>query len=350
MTWNNSLTQLLYIDYPIVQAPMLGVSTPEMAAAASNAGALGSLAIGGLSPETAQQLIRKVKALTNKPFAVNLFAHPIPDQFSIDEFSQMNTFLEQLCKENGVPYTPLSIENIRFYSYKDQLDVLLEEKIEIVSFTFGILTDEEIRLLKSRGTILIATVTSVKEARLVAATDIDIITVQGIEAGGHRGTFLEHDHLPMVGLLPLLSQVQAVTNKPLLAAGGIYNKAGIDAILALGAHGAQIGSLFLASTESAAIESYKDAIQQSVAEDSILTQSFSGRWARGLPNLYTQAVDSSGISIPPYPVQNSLTAAIRELARKTNNCKFLSLWAGQNASKAPRKSTAEIIRQLVEGN
>lgn len=348
MYQKNQLMKLLHIDYPVVQAPMLGVSTPEMAAAASNAGVLGSLAVGGLAPDKCRQLIRQVKALTNKPFAVNLFVYDYPETVSTTEFEAMQQFLSKFCSDNGINYEMKKPDALPFYSYKELLPVLIEEQIRIVSFTFGILADEEIQLLQSKGILLIGTATSVAEACLLAEKNIDIICAQGMEAGGHRGSFLAGESLPLVGLLSLLPQVVEATQKPVLAAGGIYNKASLDAALLLGAQGVQVGSILLASDESLATETYKSAVLQSCAEDSILTRSFTGRWARGIPNVFTRAIEQSGLSIPPYPVQNILTNAIRDWARKHNNEQFLSLWVGQHASKAQRKPTADIIRELLQ--
>ncbi|QHV98907.1 NAD(P)H-dependent flavin oxidoreductase [Spirosoma endbachense] len=346
MQWKNNLTRLLSIEYPVIQAPMLGVSTPEMAAAVSNQGGLGSLPVGGLSPQRTTELIQQTKQLTNKPFAVNLFAHSIP---AIDQSTAeaMQAYLETVCLANQIPYTKLALNDLHFYSYKDQIDVLIQEKIPIVSFTFGILDDESIQSLKAAGCLLNGTATSVKEAELLTEKDIDIISVQGIEAGGHRGTFLTDDPLPMVGLMSLLPLIADRVSKPLLAAGGIHNGQTIKAAFDLGASGVQVGTAFIASPESVAIPAYKERLQRSSETDSVLTRSFSGRWARGISNTFMREIDKSGLSIPEYPIQNSLTTALRVAAQRQNNAEFTNMWAGQLASASEAKPAADIFRKLI---
>lgn len=347
MDRTDRLTEMLRITHPVVQAPMLGVSTPEMAAAASNAGILGSLAAGGLSADQTRALIRRTKELSSKPFAVNLFVYEHPGHIPDLEFDAMQQFLLRFCRENGIGYSVKTQEEIPFHTYRELLDLLLEEEVPAVSFTFGMPSDDEIQMLQEKGVVLIGTATSVAEAALLSEKQTDIICVQGIEAGGHRGSFLDMDELPQVGLMALLPQVLAITERPVLAAGGICSRATMNAALAMGAHGVQVGSLFLASHESAAPPAYKEAVMRSRAEDTVLTRSFSGRWARGLPNAFSRAVDGSGLNIPSYPVQNVLTGPMRDWARKNNVAAFLSLWAGQSASAAPEKSVADIINTLL---
>lgn len=348
MTLLNRLTALTGIQYPIVQAPMLGITTPEMTAAASNAGALGSLPLGGLSPDAARKLIQEVKALTTKPFAVNLFVYDYPDHIAVPVFDAMQQLLQQLSAQYHIPYQPLLLEQLPFHSYKNLLPVMIEEKIPVVSFTFGILTDAEISLLHQNNIILQGTATSMEEVQLLNDKNIDCITVQGIEAGGHRGTFLQQQTLPQVPLYTLLQQAIAVTDKPVIAAGGIYDAGTMRTALQQGAQGVQPGTIFIASNESVAADCYKEAVLH--ASTTILTQSFTGRWARCIPNLFTRSIEDAGVTIPPYPVQNLLTTAIRNWAKQNNQEDFIFLLAGQNAAKAQPRSTADIIRSLVADN
>ncbi len=325
---------------------MLGVTSPEMVAAVSNAGGLGSLPVGGLASAQTSELIRKTKTLTKKPFAVNLFAHAIP-AVNQPEVKNMHRFLTQLCLQSQLTNENLAPANLQFNSYQDQIQVLLDEKIPVVSFTFGILYDEYIKAFHEKGVVLIGTATSQKEAVLLHEKDIDIITAQGIEAGGHRGTFLENEPLPLIGSFSLIPQVVSCTNRPILAAGGIYNGKTIKAALLLGAHGVQVGSAFIASNESLAGESYKTRIRNAAETDVVLTKSFSGRWARGVRNKFIVEVEKSGLPIPTYPIQTSLTGTIRSLAQKQDNPDFMALWAGQSSSKAETKSASEIMAQLI---
>ncbi len=346
MERKNELTSLLKIDYPIVCAPMLGVTTPAMVAAIANAGGLGSLPVGGLSPGKTQTLIQQTKALTRKPFAVNLFAHPMP-HIDSEEARKMQAFLEKLCAANGIIYEQQDIDALRFYSYMEQTAVLLSEDIPVVSFTFGVLSDEVIKAFKTKGVILNGTATTVREAKLLAEKGIDIITAQGVEAGGHRGTFLEEADYPQIGLMSLLPQIAAAVKGPVLAAGGIHDGNTIRAAFALGAEGVQVGTAFIACNESAAIPAYKKAVQNAADTDAVLTRAFSGRWARGLRNKLMTEVDASGLTIPEYPVQNSLTSLLRARAQQQDNKDFTNLWAGQSANKTEAAPAADIFRRLV---
>ena len=346
MNWQNNLTNLLGIDYPIVQAPMLGITSPEMVAEISNSGGLGSLPIGGLSPEKTLELIQKTKSLTLKPFAVNLFAHDIKSINDADANSMLN-FLEQLGYNNNAAFIHPDPSAFRFYSYKEQIDILIKENICIVSFTFGVLYDDAITRLKSNGTLLIGTATCMEEALILQQKGVDAITAQGIEAGGHRGSFITGE-LPAVGVMAIVPQIIEKTGLPILASGAINDGKTIAAALALGAAAVQIGTAFIPTDESLAISSYKEAVLNYSDTDTILTKAFSGRWARGIKNSFMDAVENSGLTIPDYPIQNSLTGAIRASAQKNNNNQMTNMWAGQSAPKIKLNSSSDIFKEMVK--
>ena len=346
MTWKNTVTEKLKIEYPIIQAPMLGVSTPEMAAAISNHGGLGSLPVGGLSPEATQQLIRKTKSLTDKPFAVNLFAHNVP-AYTEDDIEPMRQLLLQLATKRGYKLDAADLSAFRFYTYHEQIVILIQENIPVVSFTFGCLDHKNINVLKEKDCTLIGTATCTEEAVILEEHDIDMITVQGIEAGGHRGTFIENIPLPQVGLFSLLPQIKNVVQTPAIAAGGIYNAQTIKAAFELGAMAVQIGTAFIGSIESEAIPSYQKMLDKATGTDTALTRAFSGRWARGIRNELMNEIEESGIPIPPYPIQNSLTAKLRKLAQQNNDSQYTTLWAGQSAKATDQKQAKEVFIDLV---
>lgn len=348
MKWDNELTKALGLKYPIIQAPMLGVTTPGMVAAISNQGGLGSLPVGGLSPEKTIELIKKTKALTQSPFAVNLFSNELPRKPSKVIFDSMQDFLNKICIENGLDCEQVSFDLLKFYSYVDQIECLLNEKIPVVSFTFGVLDANSIKSLRQQGTLLIGTATCLKEAQILDEIGIDIITAQGIEAGGHRGTFINSPSLPMIGLMSLIPQIAGRIRRPILAAGGINNGRSIKAAFTLGARGVQIGTAFIPSDESAAIPAYKEAVRNAGDCDTVLTKTFSGRWARGIKNKFITELESSGINIPDYPIQGSLTSPMRTAAQRQNNKEFTSLWAGQSVYRTAMKSATDIFDQLVE--
>lgn len=347
MNWPNQISKTLNIKYPIIQAPMLGICTPEMVAAVSNAGGLGSLPVGVLPPERVQELIRKTRSLTSKPFAVNLFVHDVPDKVDETEFNTMQAFLRRICAEDGIMVDEQNVASLKFNSYKNLVDMLIAENIPIVSFTFGVLDDESIRKLKANNTILIGTATCVAEAKILDEKGINMIVAQGSEAGGHRGSFLNVGDPPLIGSMTLIPSITAATDKPVIGSGGICDGKSIAAAFTLGASAVQMGTVFLASQESLATPVWKNKLIDAHEEDIILTNSFSGRFARGLKNKISEQVKTSGLAIPGYPIQNSLTVPIRTQAQKSNNTDYIVMLRGQSQIKIEEKGSEEILLDLV---
>lgn len=348
MNWNNSITKLLNISYPIIQAPMFGVTTPEMVAATSKADCLGSLALADLDSKQCSELIRTTKQLTDKAFAVNIFVHEIPEitEELKKNYSKTKSFFEELAKENHIEVDLPEIDKIKINSYQEQVDTIISENCKIVSFTFGNLDQQSIEKLKNNGTILIGTCTSVSEALILEQAGIDIICVQGIEAGGHRGSFT-NENIPQIGGLSLLSQIRDTVKVPIIYAGGIYNAKTLLATKILGADGFQIGSLLLGSQESALKDFEKQRLRNVNKGEIILTKSFSGRYARGIKNTFIETIENSDF-ILPYPYQNKLTGELRKVAREQNNSEFVNLWTGQSINKLSEKSTTYILKKLIE--
>lgn len=347
MFWPDTISKRLGIQYPVIQAPMFGVSTVQMVAAAAKAGCLGSLALADLSADQSVELIRETKKLTDKPFAANIFVHHIPEVTDAlkEKFVKTKQFLEQLAKENNIEVELPELEMISINTYHDQLDVIIEENCKILSFTFGNLDDQSIQKLKENGVTLIGTCTSVNEALQLEKSGIDIICVQGIEAGGHRGSF-EAEHIPQIGGLSLLSQVYDHVNVPLIYAGGIYGAKTLQAVKDLGAQGFQVGNLLLASQESALQPFEKERLKKVKEEEIILTKSFSGRYARGVKNQFIETVENSEY-ILPYPYQNKLTNALRKAAKSLQNPEFVGIWVGQSIHQYSELSTEEILKNLI---
>lgn len=347
MLWPDTISKKLGVQYPIIQAPMFGVSTVQMVVAAARADCLGSLALADLSADESIELIRETRKLTDKPFAANIFVHHIPeitDDLRM-KFVKTREFLEKLAKDNGIEVSLPDLEDLKVRSYHELVDVVVEENCKIVSFTFGNLDDQSIQKLKGNGVTLIGTCTSVSEALILEKSGIDIICVQGTEAGGHRGTF-DAEHVLQIGGLSLLSQVYDQVKVPLIYAGGIYNGKTLQAVKDLGAQGFQIGNLLLTSQESA-LQSFEKERLKKVREDEImLTKSFSGRYARGIRNKYIEAVEDSEY-ILPYPYQNKLTNALRKAAKSKKNVDFVGIWIGQSIHDYSELSTEEILRKLI---
>lgn len=348
MLFSKTISEILNIKYPIIQAPMFGVSTPEMTAVAAKAGCLGSLALADLTAEKSVELIRRTKKLTNQPFAANIFVHQIPeltDELKL-QYARTKKYLENLAQENNMEIDLPNLEDFKINSYHEQIDAIIDENCKILSFTFGNLDHKSIQKLKEKGTILIGTCTSVKEALELEKLGIDIICVQGIEAGGHRGSFVSED-IPKIGGFSLLSQVYDSVKVPLIYAGGIYNGKTLKAAQELGAQGFQIGSLLLASQESALQDFEKARLKNVKEKDIVLTKSFSGRYARGIKNKFIETIENSDY-ILPYPYQNKLTGELRKIARMVKNVEFVNLWAGQSILNYSEDSTQDILEKLIQ--
>jgi nitronate monooxygenase len=347
MNWKNDITEKLNTDYSIIQAPMFGVTTPEMVAAATKAGCLGSLPLGDLPVEKCRDVIRTTKQLSPKLFGVNLFANDIPvlTETLKAKYGAVKQFIENLAAQHGLTVVLPGIDEISVTSYHEQLDIILQEGIKVVSFTFGNLDQQSIQMLKDNGITLIGTCTSVEEAKTLEASGIDILCVQGLEAGGHRGSFTL-DNVAMIGGMSLLSQVFDAVKVPLVYAGGIYNSRTLLAAKALGAKGFQVGSLLLGSAESALKEFEKERLRNVKENEIVLTKSFSGRYARGIKNAFIEAVEQRDL-ILPYPYQNKLTNELRKVAKANGNTDFVTIWLGQSINGYSGDSTFEILNELI---
>lgn len=348
-TWKNQITQLLKTQYPIVQAPMFGVSTPQMVAAAANMNILGTLPLGDLPASKCIELIRKTKQLTEKPFAVNLFLHPLPERTPElkERYNRTKHYIEDLAKQSNLDVTLTDYDQIVFTDYRDQVEAIIAEGCNIVSFTFGVFDDDTIAFMKQKGILLIGTCTSVAEAKVLEEKGIDIICVQGFEAGGHQGTFLSQT-LPKVGGFSLLPRVYDAVKVPIIYAGGLYNARTILAAKTLGAQGFVIGSLLMGSEESNLAEFEKEALRHNKADGRlVITKSFSGRYARGLNTLFSEQLDASDY-ILPYPLQNKLTSELRRVAKEAQNTEYLSLWTGQSLGPYHGASIKTILTKLIQ--
>ncbi len=349
MQWQNKITELLGVQYPIVQAPMLGVASPEMVVAAAEAGCLGSLPLGDLSATICLEKIRKAKQLTDKPFAVNIFLHEIPKTTPLLEmqYVEARKSLELFAIENDISVDIPIFAAANSNNTQEQLQVVLDEKIPILSFTFGNLDAESITLLKNNNVTLIGTCTSLEEAISLENAGIDAICVQGIEAGGHRGSFLTNDdHFPKIGGFSLLTTIVEKTRTPIIYAGGIYNRKTILAAQTLGAQGFQIGSMLLCSEESELKPFEKERLLHVKQTEIVLTKSFTGKYARGINNEFMRHFENVA-SILPYPYQNMLTRNFRNAARAKQNAELVNIWAGQSVHNYSFASTKTILSELI---
>jgi nitronate monooxygenase len=336
------LASLLGIEHAIVGGPMAGVNTPELAAAVSNAGGLGSIGCGMMEPEAIEAAIGKIRALTDKPFAVNLFITPQPAADDA-QVLRMQARLARYRAELGLPRGKLPATFAPDFSA--QFDAVLAARVSVLSFTFGALDGGRLAALHAQGTKVVGTATCVREARQLAELGCDAVVASGIEAGGHRATFAVPFEAAQAGLFALLPQVAAAVEVPVIAAGGVMTAEQVAAALLLGASGVQLGSALLRTPECGASAAYKAALEGIDDTDTRLTRAFSGRWARGVVNRFMQEIEAGG-DIPEYPIQNRLTQDIRAAANAQGRPEFISLWAGQAAGLARTEPAGEVVRRL----
>lgn len=334
------MLQQFGIDKPIIQAPMAGITTPAFVAACCEAGILGSIGAGYLNGEETRDFIQKVKALTNKVFSVNLFIQEEP-RIDIAVLQQARDALQPIYEDLGISNTQRVVSTEVF---EGQVAAVIEEGVKICSFTFGLPPAETIAKLKAHSIYLIGTATTVDEAVAVEQAGLDAVVVQGSEAGGHRGSFTQQ--IELVPLKDLLANVVGNVNIPVIAAGGIMTATHINEVLAAGAAVAQIGTAFITATECEASNVHKQAILQSQQKDTVLTKAFTGKYARGLKNKFTEDMEEA--TVAPYPLQHYLTLDIRKESAKQSRSEYLSLWMGENSYMAMAASVREIVENLTK--
>jgi nitronate monooxygenase len=341
----NQFCRAFGLTVPVVLAPMAGgPSTPELAAAVSNAGGLGSLGAAYTSPEKIAEDIAAIRRLTDRPFAVNLFA-PQGMEALRGDVAAVEAFLAPYHQRLGLPQPKLPQKSHE--DFNRQMEVIVRARVPVVSFTFGTLPDEWIAELKKQGAYVIGTATTVEEARLVEKNGADAVVAQGSEAGAHRGTFAVPFEAALVGTMALAPQVVDAVSIPVIASGGIMDGRGIAAALVLGASAVQMGTAFLATNEAGTSSAYRAALRLAREDQTVLTRSFSGRMARGINNEFIKKWNASGLDPLSYPWQNALTREMRRAAAATDS-DLLSLWAGQGVPMLREKPAGQLVSELKD--
>jgi nitronate monooxygenase len=350
VTWNqNRLTDLVGIDYPIVQGPLGGLSSQRLTAAVSNFGGLGSFGALSKTPPEITDVIAEIRSLTARPFAVNLWVSMEDEGARSSDEDAFNRSLAPLMSdltELGVPppaYAPYSPTR-----FEDQARVLLEANVPIFSFIFGIPPREILDECRARGIITVGTATTPEEAVALEQAGVDAIVASGFEGGGHRGSFLRSAEDSLTGTISLVPQVADLVDVPVIAAGGIADGRGIVAALALGADGVQMGTVFLVCQESGASALHKTALLGQEAGHTSLTRGFSGRLARGIHNRLMEQLNQNGAEILPYPLQRAVVRHLATAAEAAGRSDLLPLWAGQSAPLLRFTDVNELLSSLVE--
>ncbi|HET8763934.1 MAG TPA: nitronate monooxygenase [Rhodanobacter sp.] len=340
------------LDLPLVQAPMAGSTTPALVAAACNAGALGSFGAGYTAPEAIIERAREIRALTSRPFALNLMV--LPDEFVPDmaAVTRARRLLDALMEREGLAVrTTLPARWAPRFS--DQFAALCEARPAVASFVFGLLDAARVAELKRRGIRVVGTATTPAEAVAWAERGAAAVCVQGAEAGGHRGDFDGAAAPSMIGLFALVPQARHALAAaghaiPVIAAGGIMDGAGMRAAEVLGAAASQLGTAFLACPESAAADAWKRDLAGASAGRVVTIRSVSGRAARGLRNRYVEAMEGAAGELPGYPFLNALTAPLRRAAAAAGRGDLMSEWCGQGVPVTRALPAAELVRVLAD--
>ena len=338
------LSEKLDLRLPIIQAPMAGgPSSPELVAACSAAGALGCFGFAYTQPADMEKQAQWVRGKTQSPFLINLFASPQPGEIPAGAQRWALDAVAPYYAELGLP-VPEPVKPPYAPDFAAQLDAV--ERIRPKGFTshLAAVLPDRLKRLQSAGIVVGGSATSIAEAKQLESVGVDFIIAQGGEAGGHRGTWLRDPYDALTGTLALTRLIVREVRVPVVAAGGIMDGAGIAAVLALGAQAAQLGTAFIPCPESGAAPVHKEALLAAREDDTRITEKFSGKPARGLVNRFMN--EMAHAPQLPFPVQNSITAKLRQASAKAGTPDFVALWAGQAAPLARALPAAELIQIL----
>ncbi|QCB47418.1 nitronate monooxygenase [Hydrogenophaga sp. PAMC20947] len=342
------LTTLLDIEHPLIQAPMAGVQGSALALAVSSTGALGSLPCAMLTPDALARELAALHTGTSRPVNLNFFCHTPPEPDAARD-SRWRAALAAFYAEAGldVGAVPAGPGRVPF---SHAVAALIEPyRPRIVSFHFGLPAQDVLARVKAWGARVLASATTVEEARWLEAHGADAVIAQGLEAGGHRGMFMTTDVTTQIGTFALLPQVVAAVQLPVIAAGGIATAAGVRAAMALGASGVQVGTAYLCSHEATTSDLHRQALQSPAARHTALTNVFTGRPARGIVNRVVRELGGMCADAPAFPLATAGMAPLRAHWEAKGSGEFSPLWSGQNAVGCHSLSAAAITEQLLKG-
>ncbi len=333
------------LEIPLVGAPMAGgPSAPQLATAVSNAGGLGMLAAGYLNADQLAEQVKQIRELNDRPFGVNLFCPADPNDNPANAETLLQDYRQALVplgKEYGLDF--LNYELVLPDHFRSLLDWLLTNPVPVVTFTFGCPSAENVERLQAVGTYVGVTVTNPQDATLAAQASANFLCVQGPDAGGHQSTFRVQDEVNQLPLSQLVPAIQAVTNLPLVAGGGVGSNQDVRSLLALDAEAVQVGTLLLLSDEAGTSQAHRNALQSGIAETQ-LTRAFTGRPARAIVNDFVTEFDALAPAV--YPQMHYLTASLRAKAKDAGAWQHVNAWAGTGFSQAQTRPAAEIISDL----
>lgn len=349
--WNKTkLTKLLGIDYPIVQGPFGGgLSSVELTSTVANAGGLGSFGGQPFSAVEIMDVCNEIRKRTNKPFNINLWVNDRDsslETFSDDDYKKLTELFKPYFTELGLPI-PERPNNLGA-KFEEQVEAIFEAKPAVFSFVYGIPDASILEQCRSLGIKTVGTATTLDEARALEHAGVDAIVATGMEAGGHRVSFLRTAEESLTGTFALIPQVADAVKIPVIAAGGIADARGIKAALALGADAVQIGTAFLATTQSNASQDHKDKLFTPEANYTTLTKVFTGRLSRGIQNRLTEELKAQEHLFAPYPLQSKFMGFLKAYPATSNsNPDFKSYWAGQSAALLKHRDAKLLLKALV---
>ena len=340
------LTSILGTEFPLIQAPMAGVQDSRLAIAVCEAGGLGSLPAAVLGPQALREELAAVGAGTRRPFNVNFFCHS-PPRADPQRERQWEQLLAPYFVEFGLqrPRQPAAPARLPF----DEPTAHLVGQFApaVVSFHFGLPATALLRQVRAWGARVLASATTVEEARWLEARGVDAIIAQGSEAGGHRGMFLTQDLGSQLGTLDLLPRVVRAVQLPVIAAGGIADAAGIAAAMRLGAQGVQVGSAYLLCPEATTSAAHRRALQGEAGPVTAMTNLFTGRPARGIVNRLMRELGPMNAAVPEFPLAAVALAPLRAHLESRGSGDFSPLWAGENTRSRREQPAAEVTRELL---
>lgn len=345
----NDLTRKLGIEYPIVQGPFGGgLSTARLAATVSNFGGLGSYGAHVLAPEEIEDLGVELRSLTDKPFALNLWVSDRDkkmDAIDSDSFSTVYQSYRGLFERMGATEPDFlgSDQSV----YERQVEAVLRVRPKVFSFVFGIPTREILIEMRAREIITIGAATTLAEAQALEESGVDVVLATGMDAGGHRPSFLERAEDSLVGTMALVPTVRDRVGIPVIAAGGIADARGVRAALALGADAVQIGTAFLACEESGAAAAHREILLANRLGNTVLSKAFTGRLARFLPNRILGDLLGIGAEVLPFPAQSWLTRPLKQAAANREDAEGMALYAGQGVPMLRHRSAESLMRELI---
>ncbi len=343
-----TLQQLLGIEHAVIQAPMAGVQGSALAIAVCEAGGLGSLPCAMLGVEAMAKELAAIRARTDRPFNVNFFVHAPPAP-SAEREAAWRKQLAPYYRELGVDPAATPSAPARSPFNEEMADVLEQFHPAVVSFHFGLPAPELLARVKRWGARILSSATTVEEARWLEARGVDAVIAQGLEAGGHRGHFLDDDLTAQAGTLALLPQIVKAVKVPVIAAGGIADRSGVAAAKALGAAGVQVGTAYLLCPEATTTPVHRAALKSEAARHTALTNVFTGRAARGIVNRVIRELGPISAAAPAFPLAAPAMMPLRARAEAAGSGDFSPLWSGQNAQGCKELPASALTRELAAG-